>query len=65
MRTRDQGMTLLEVLLAVVVVSLSMFAAAASQLRAMQATESARHEGQAALSAHSEHERGRVQGWQP
>ncbi|MDZ3993883.1 prepilin-type N-terminal cleavage/methylation domain-containing protein [Pseudomonas sp. Teo4] len=65
MRTMEQGVTLLEVLLAVLVVSLGAFAAAAVQLRAMQATESARLDGQAALAAHSEQERDRAKGKQP
>jgi type IV pilus assembly protein PilV len=52
-------MTLLEVLLAVAVVAVGMFATAAMQLQALQATESARRDGQAAMAAHSELERRR------
>ncbi len=59
MRARQWGMTLLEVLLAVVVVAVGMFAAAGMQLQALQAADSARRDGQAAMAAHSEHERGR------
>lgn len=65
MRTMEQGMTLLEVLLAVLVVSMGVFAVAALQLRALQATEAARHDGHAALAAHSERERSRAKGKQP
>ncbi|WP_336335841.1 type IV pilus modification PilV family protein [Pseudomonas putida] len=59
MHARQRGMTLLEVLLAVAVVAMGMFAAAGLQLQALQATDSARRDGQAAMAAHSEHERGR------
>ncbi|EKT4483735.1 prepilin-type N-terminal cleavage/methylation domain-containing protein [Pseudomonas putida] len=59
MHTKHRGMTLLEVLLAVVVVAVGMFAAAAMQLQALQAADSARRDGQAAMAAHSELERGR------
>jgi len=59
MRARQWGMTLLEVLLAVVRVRVGMFAAAGMQLQALQAADSARRDGQAAMAAHSEHERGR------
>lgn len=59
MHKKQRGMTLLEVLLAVVVVAVGMFASAALQLKALQAIDSARREGQAALAEHSEHERGR------
>ena len=52
-------MTLLEVLLAVGVVAVGMFAAAGLQLQALQAAEAARRDGKAAMAAHSEHERGR------
>jgi len=52
-------MTLLEVLLAVGVVAVGMFAAAGLQLQALQAAEDARRDGKAAMAAHSEHERGR------
>jgi len=53
----QRGMTLLEVLLAVLVVAVGMFASTALQLQALQATDSARRDGQAAMAAHSEHER--------
>lgn len=59
MHARQWGMTLLEVLLAMVVVAVGMFAAAGLQVQALQATDSARREGQAALATHSEHERSR------
>lgn len=57
MHAKQQGMTLVEVLLAVVVVAVAAFAAAALQLQALQATDSARRDGQAALAEYSEHER--------
>ncbi|RCL26816.1 pilus assembly protein PilV [Pseudomonas sp. AFG_SD02_1510_Pfu_092] len=59
MHARQRGMTLLEVLLAVAVVAVGMFAAAALQLQALQATQDARRNGQAAMAAHSEQERRR------
>ncbi|GLO50892.1 hypothetical protein D3C76_663690 [compost metagenome] len=59
MHARQRGMTLLEVLLAVGVVAVGMFAAAGLQLQALQAAEDAHRDGQAAMAAHSEHERGR------
>ena len=59
MHARQRGMTLMEVLLAVVVVAVGMFATASIQLQALQAADSARRDGQAAMAAHSEHERGR------
>ncbi|WP_060512979.1 prepilin-type N-terminal cleavage/methylation domain-containing protein [Pseudomonas sp. NBRC 111124] len=59
MHRKQGGMTLLEVLLAIVVVAVGIFASAALQLKALQATDSARSEGQAALAAHSERERNR------
>ena len=59
MHAGQRGMTLLEVLLAVVVVAVGTFAAAGLQLQALQVTESARRDGQAAMAAHSEQERGR------
>ncbi|MGF6394742.1 prepilin-type N-terminal cleavage/methylation domain-containing protein [Pseudomonas plecoglossicida] len=58
MHNDQRGMTFLEVLLAMLVVALGLFAAAALQLKALQATDSARREGQAVLAAHSEHEQG-------
>lgn len=42
MHARQRGMTLLEVLLAVVVVAAGMFATAAMQLQTLQAVDSAR-----------------------
>lgn len=59
MHARQRGMTLMEVLLAVVVVAVGMFATAAIQLQALQAADSARRDGQAAMAAHSELERRR------
>ncbi|MES3709837.1 prepilin-type N-terminal cleavage/methylation domain-containing protein [Pseudomonas putida] len=59
MHARQRGMTLMEVLLAVVVVAVGMFATASIQLHALQAADSARRDGQAAMAAHSELERGR------
>ena len=59
MHARQRGMTLMEVLLAVVVVAVGMFATASIQLQALQAADSARRDGQAAMAVHSEHERRR------
>lgn len=59
MHARQRGMTLMEVLLAVVVVAVGMFATAAIQLQALQAADSARRDGQAVMAVHSEHERRR------
>ena len=59
MDARQRGMTLMEVLLAVVVVAVGMFATASIQLQALQAADSARRDGQAAMAAHSELERRR------
>ncbi|WGV18572.1 MULTISPECIES: prepilin-type N-terminal cleavage/methylation domain-containing protein [unclassified Pseudomonas] len=59
MYARQRGMTLLEVLLAILVVGVGMFAAAGLQLQALQASDSARRDGQAAIATHSEHERSR------
>ena len=59
MHARQRGMTLMEVLVAVVVVAVGMFATAAMQLQALQAADSARRDGQAAMAAHSELERRR------
>lgn len=58
----ERGMTLLEVLLAMVVVAVGMFAAAALQVRALQATEAARHDAQAALLVHTQREQTRAAG---
>jgi len=57
MQNEQRGMPLLEVLLAMLVVSIGLFAAAALQLKALQATDGTRRDGQAAFAAHSEHER--------
>ncbi|MFK0311810.1 prepilin-type N-terminal cleavage/methylation domain-containing protein [Pseudomonas sp. NPDC090233] len=62
MHARQRGMTLLEVLLAVGVVGAGMFAAAALQIQALQATEAGHREVQGALAAHSLHERARAAG---
>ncbi|WAB97468.1 prepilin-type N-terminal cleavage/methylation domain-containing protein [Pseudomonas putida] len=62
MHTNQRGMTLLEVLLAVAVVALGMFAAAGLQLQALQATDSARRDMLDALGAHTLLERGRAAG---
>lgn len=59
MHARQRGMTLMEVLLAVVVVAVGMFATASIQLQALQAADSARRDGLAAMALHSEHERRR------
>lgn len=58
MHKKQQGMTLIEVLLAILVVAVGIFAAAGLQLKALQATDNARREGQALLVAYSERERG-------
>jgi len=52
-------MTLIEVLLAVLVVVVGAFAAAGLQLKALQATEHARRSGQEVLAEHSKLERTR------
>ena len=57
MQAVQRGMTLLEVLLALVVVAVGLFAAAGLQLQALQAVEGARRDGQAAMAAHSKQER--------
>lgn len=59
MHARQGGMTLLEVLLAIVIVAAGLFATAAMQLQALQAADSARRDGQTAMALHSEHERRR------
>lgn len=56
MQAEQRGMTLLETLLALVVIAVGMFAAAALQVQALQATHSARQGVQAVLAAASEHE---------
>lgn len=59
MHARQGGMTLLEVLLAIVIVAAGLFATAAMQLQALQAADSARRDGLAAMALHSENERRR------
>lgn len=59
MHTKQRGMTLIEVLLAVLVVVVGAFAAAGLQLKALQATEHARRSGQEVLAEHSKLERTR------
>ena len=59
MHARQRGMTLLEVLLALVIVAAGLFAAVGLQLQALQAVTSAHRDGQGAMAAHSELERGR------
>ncbi|WP_236236411.1 prepilin-type N-terminal cleavage/methylation domain-containing protein [Pseudomonas faucium] len=59
MHDKQQGMTLLEVLLAVLVVAVGIFAAAALQLKALQAFDNARRDGHAAMVQYSERERRR------
>lgn len=63
---RQRGMTLLEVLLAMGVLAIGLFASASMQLRALQATEAAFADTRAALAAHSRQERTRAaDGGQP
>ncbi|WP_081941293.1 type IV pilus modification protein PilV [Pseudomonas soli] len=62
MRAKEGGMTLLEVLLAMTVLALGVFAAAALQVRGMQAAESARRDGQALQLAQGMLERVRASG---
>ncbi|MDH0646166.1 prepilin-type N-terminal cleavage/methylation domain-containing protein [Pseudomonas sp. GD03858] len=62
MRAREGGMTLLEILLAMTVLALGLFASAALQLRGMQATEGARLSGQALQLAQGMLEQGRAAG---
>ncbi|UVL60898.1 prepilin-type N-terminal cleavage/methylation domain-containing protein [Pseudomonas sp. B21-032] len=57
---RQQGMSLLEVLLAMLVLGLGVFAAAAAQVRALQATDSALHSTQAAYQQHGALEQARI-----
>jgi len=57
---QQQGMTLIEVLVAMAVSGLGLFAAAALQVQALQATESALRSTQAAYQAHGELEQARV-----
>lgn len=60
MREQQRGMTLLEVLLAMGVLAVGLFAAASLQLQALRATEAALGDTQAALAAHAEQERARA-----
>ncbi|MBK5002761.1 prepilin-type N-terminal cleavage/methylation domain-containing protein [Pseudomonas sp. S31] len=62
MRTQQRGMTLLEVLLAMGVLAVGLFASASMQMRALQATEAAFTDTRAALAAHSLQERARTAG---
>ncbi|MDD1978538.1 MULTISPECIES: type IV pilus modification protein PilV [Pseudomonas] len=59
---RQQGMTLIEVLVAMAVLGLGLFAAAGLQLRALQATESAQRSTQAAYLAQAVSEQARADG---
>ncbi|MBF8776993.1 prepilin-type N-terminal cleavage/methylation domain-containing protein [Pseudomonas fulva] len=56
MQVTQRGMTLLETLLAMVVVAVGMFAAAALHMQALQATQDARQQVQAVLASASAHE---------
>lgn len=58
MRNKQRGTTLLEVLLAVVVVAVGIVASVAIELKALQMTDSARREGGEAFARYSQHERG-------
>ncbi|QXH55973.1 type IV pilus modification protein PilV [Pseudomonas maumuensis] len=62
MRAKEGGMTLLEVLLTMMVLALGMFAAAALQVRGMQAVERAQRDGQALQLAQGMLERVRASG---
>ena len=62
MRMQQRGMTLLEVLLAMGVLAIGLFASASMQLRALQATEAAFTDTRAALATHSLQERVRAAG---
>ncbi|WP_460421454.1 type IV pilus modification protein PilV [Pseudomonas sp. ZL2] len=59
---RQQGMSLIEVLLAMLVLGLGLFAAAAAQVRALQATDSALQSTQAAYLQHGVLEQARING---
>ncbi len=66
MREQQRGMTLLEVLLAMGVLAVGLFAAASLQLQALRATEAALDDTKAALATHSVQERARAaSGGQP
>ncbi|MDF0729161.1 prepilin-type N-terminal cleavage/methylation domain-containing protein [Pseudomonas entomophila] len=62
MKSRAQGMTLLEVLLALLALGLGLFASAALQVRAQQATEGARRDTQAVHLAQGLLEQARAAG---
>lgn len=62
MRTTERGMTLLEVVLAVLVLALGLIAGAALQVRALQATDGARRDSQAVHLAQGMLERARAAG---
>ncbi|MNF63625.1 hypothetical protein D3C84_453320 [compost metagenome] len=57
---QQQGMTLIEVLVAMAVLGVGLFAAAGLQVRALQATESALRSTQAAYLAHGVLEQARA-----
>ncbi|MFK8332108.1 prepilin-type N-terminal cleavage/methylation domain-containing protein [Pseudomonas sp. BJa5] len=59
---RQQGMTLIEVLLAMALLGVGLFAAAGLQLRALQATDSALRATQAAYLNHGVFEQARAVG---
>lgn len=56
MQVTQRGMTILETLLAMVVIAVGMFAAAALHMQALQATHDARQQAQAVLASASAHE---------
>ncbi|QVM90681.1 type IV pilus modification protein PilV [Pseudomonas entomophila] len=62
MQVREAGMTLLEVLLAMAVLALGVFASAALQLRSLQLSDSAHLDGQAVRLARNMLERARAVG---
>ncbi|HKS13264.1 MAG TPA: prepilin-type N-terminal cleavage/methylation domain-containing protein [Pseudomonas sp.] len=57
---RERGMTLLEVLMTLAVLSLGVFSSAALQVRTLQMTEEALRASQAALSTYSDSDRQRA-----
>ncbi|WP_136474485.1 prepilin-type N-terminal cleavage/methylation domain-containing protein [Pseudomonas sp. DG56-2] len=61
---QQQGMTLIEVLLAIVVLGMGLFTAAELQLRALQITESALRNTQSAYGEHALLEQARAAGLQ-
>lgn len=62
MQAKETGMTLLEMLLAMGVLALGVFASAALQLRSLQVSDSAQLDGQAVLLAQNMLERARAVG---